>query len=108
MIVEIKADVGRNKLSGFNDLVMYRLFVDHELFTERTYIWDGDTTFVRENIIADLTPGDHIVVMEFYQQDGTQILQPKFPHLFFKRVMIGNRELELPEAQRRFRFNVAN
>jgi hypothetical protein len=37
----------------------YRVYVDGDLLTERTYIWDNNEQFVRENIIVDIAPGVH-------------------------------------------------
>jgi hypothetical protein len=37
----------------------YRVYMDGDLLTERTYIWDNAEQFVRENIIVDIEPGPH-------------------------------------------------
>ena len=37
----------------------YRLYIDDDLLTERTYIWNNSEQIVRENIIDYLTPGAH-------------------------------------------------
>ena len=37
----------------------YRVYVDDDLLTERTYIWDNKELFVQENIIVDIPPGVH-------------------------------------------------
>ena len=43
----------------------YRIFIDGELFTERSFIWDADSTHIRENIAANLDPGPHVAVVRF-------------------------------------------
>jgi hypothetical protein len=37
----------------------YRVYVDGDLLTERTYIWDNKQSFVQENIVVDIAPGVH-------------------------------------------------
>jgi hypothetical protein len=37
----------------------YRVYVDGDLLTERTYIWDNAEQFVQEEIIVDIAPGPH-------------------------------------------------
>ena len=37
----------------------YRVYVDNDLLTERTFIWPGYQNFVRENIHVNLNPGQH-------------------------------------------------
>ena len=37
----------------------YRVFVDNDLFTERTWIWPAYDTFIRENIEVHVEPGVH-------------------------------------------------
>lgn len=43
----------------------YRIFIDGELFTERSFIWDADSTHIRENIAANLAPGRHVAEVRF-------------------------------------------
>lgn len=38
----------------------YRVYVNHELFTERTYIW-GDTKYLKEMLQLSAPPGKYIV-----------------------------------------------
>lgn len=42
----------------------YRLYVDNDLLTERSYIWNNNEQFVRENIIVNLEPGIHTLRIE--------------------------------------------
>lgn len=37
----------------------YRIYVDDELLTERTYLWRNSEQFVRENIVISAVPGEH-------------------------------------------------
>lgn len=48
----------------------YRVYVDGELLTERDFIWSGTSTFVRENIIVNLAPGQHNVTVEQTNAQG--------------------------------------
>jgi hypothetical protein len=38
----------------------YRLYINHELFTERTYIWSG-TQYIQEIISLDAPPGKYTI-----------------------------------------------
>ena len=42
----------------------YRLYVDDDLLTERTYIWRNNEQYVRERIIVNLSPGIHSLRVE--------------------------------------------
>jgi len=41
----------------------YRLYVNDELFTERTYTWTG-TKYLRENLQIDAPPGEYFINIE--------------------------------------------
>ena len=43
---------------------VYRVFVDSELLTERSFIWDSQTQYVREHIQVNLSPGAHWLSIE--------------------------------------------
>lgn len=43
---------------------VYRIYVDNELLTERTYLWRNPDQFVRENIVISAEPGDHEFKLE--------------------------------------------
>jgi len=43
---------------------VYRIYVDDDLMTERTYIWDNKEQYVRENIIVFLDSGLHTFKIE--------------------------------------------
>lgn len=47
-----------------SDPQAYRLWLDGELFTERTYIWDNPRSWVREILVAELDFGEHEIVIE--------------------------------------------
>jgi hypothetical protein len=51
----------------------YRIYLDKELFTERSFIWDADTTSIRENIAANLAQGIHQAEVRFCNLDVDQI-----------------------------------
>ena len=39
----------------------YRVYLDDELLTERTFIWDSKNQYIREHIEVDVEPGYHEV-----------------------------------------------
>jgi hypothetical protein len=48
---------------------VYRIFVDEELFTERTFGWQSFRTFIREHIYCNLDNGLHSVKLEHLGRD---------------------------------------
>lgn len=58
---------------------IYRLYVDDDLITERTYIW-GRTSSVDENVIVALESGKHEVRVE------TVIIDPSIDTVDFFRI----------------------
>jgi hypothetical protein len=40
---------------------VYRVYIDDELVTERTFLWSGTDTYIREHIVVDLESGLHNV-----------------------------------------------
>lgn len=43
---------------------VYRVYVDSDLLTERTWCWPAYSVYVRENIEVDLEPGEHQLTVE--------------------------------------------
>jgi len=41
----------------------YRIYVNHELFAERTYVWKG-TKYLREMLQIDAPPGEYNIHLE--------------------------------------------
>ena len=39
----------------------YRLYINDDLYTERTYIWHNPNEWVREMLVAELTAGEHSI-----------------------------------------------
>lgn len=60
-LVQIAVDVYCD--SGV-DPSAYRVYVDNDLLTERSWIWPSYEIFIRENIIVDVDPGPHTVRLE--------------------------------------------
>ena len=56
--VLVQADVYCTRAEGHPS---YRVYVDNDLLTERTWAWNTYDTFIRENIEVDVEPGDHKV-----------------------------------------------
>jgi len=48
----------------------YRVYVDHDLLTERDFIWPGHEVFIRENLIVELAPGSHTLRIEHIGTNG--------------------------------------
>jgi len=57
-ITSLTIDVYCDSLVGHN---AYRLYVDDELLTERTWSWPSYEIFIRENIEVRVGPGRHLV-----------------------------------------------
>jgi hypothetical protein len=53
----------------------YRIMVDGDLLTERDFVFPGTERFVRENIVVELDPGTHKLVVEKVSGNGTVRLE---------------------------------
>lgn len=42
----------------------YRIYVDNDLLTERTFKWAGYQIYIREHMVCNLNPGIHTVRIE--------------------------------------------
>jgi hypothetical protein len=60
--VSISVDVWCN----YDDFVKpaYRVYVDSDMLTERTFIWKSVSQFIREHIEVNLLPGTHYLTIE--------------------------------------------
>lgn len=67
----------------------YRLFIDGDLITERTYIWDNQSSFVREHVSVDLESGTHCIKLEPVVVLGMQAM------FSIKQVTINNNPVAL-------------
>ena len=43
---------------------VYRVYVDNDMLTERTFIWPGARNYITEHIEVDIEPGVHQVRIE--------------------------------------------
>ena len=50
--------------STHNGHPIYRVYVDGDLLTERSWIWPAYEVYIRENIEVDIEPGKHRVLIE--------------------------------------------
>lgn len=57
-IREITFDI---HVTNFNQDFVYRVYVDNDLITERTWIWHENQIFIREHVWVNLEPGKHTV-----------------------------------------------
>lgn len=49
---------------------VYRIYVDDDLITERTFGYAGYDYYIQENVVCDLTPGVHCVRLENCSDSG--------------------------------------
>jgi hypothetical protein len=49
---------------------VYRVFVDDELLTERTFLWGGSSIFIREHMEVNLNADTHQVRIEKISGNG--------------------------------------
>ena len=47
----------------------YRVYVDDDLLTERTYLWRNTDQYVQENIVVAVEPGTHTFKLEAANKD---------------------------------------
>lgn len=50
---------------------VYRLYLNDELFTERTFIWAAYQTYIKEHINCDLDHGVHVLRLENLNVEST-------------------------------------
>jgi hypothetical protein len=62
MIVKIIADIYCNSLDAEN--TAYRLYIDDDLYTERTWIWPRNKNYISECSFAELGSGQHKIRVE--------------------------------------------
>lgn len=74
----------------------YRLYLDNDLITERSYTWVNKTRdkpdgkFIRENIWVELLPGEHEIRIES--------LNPLFNGFAINNFKVDNQPVELTSA----------
>ena len=61
-LVSVKVDVYCDHVQAGEPV--YRVYVDNDLLTERTWIWPTYEVFIRENIEVEVEPGLHRVLVE--------------------------------------------
>lgn len=59
---------------------IYRLYVDGDLITERSFIWDHTKECVREMMVVGFDPGEHYIHIE----SGT----PKFYGFYYQNIKV--------------------
>lgn len=72
MMYHIKVDV---KCHWSESPPVYRLYVNDDLITERTFAWPGYNIFIRENIICELEKGLHSLYIENCSDTGVFSLE---------------------------------
>ena len=50
---------------------IYRIYVDGDMLTERTFRWAGYQNYIREHVVCELTPGAHMIRVENCSQQGS-------------------------------------
>lgn len=86
--VELIAAVGA--LGTDKNSYSYRIYVDNDLITERTFIWDKNQTYIAEHIFVQLDKGPHEIKIETVQSD--------FDYFRILHVECDNRLLELSKG----------
>lgn len=56
---------------------VYRIYVNSDLMTERTFSWPGYRNYIRENLVCRLEPGIHTVRIENCSGHGKFELEPE-------------------------------
>lgn len=51
----------------------YRVFVDGDLMTERDFIYPGTQVYIKENILVNLKPGGHTVIIQQINGDNIKV-----------------------------------
>lgn len=82
MIVSIQADVYCDHSSSGTPV--YRVYVDNDLLTERSWIWPAYEVYIRENVEVDIEPGQHEIRIEKCGTAG---------NFTVKRITINNQEV---------------
>jgi hypothetical protein len=49
----------------------YRVYVDQDLLTERDFYWPGHQMYIQENIVVNLAPGEHELIVEKVSVHGS-------------------------------------
>lgn len=62
----IKVNVGYHGTEN----AVYRIYVDEDLITERTFGWPSFKNYIRENLICLLDPGIHTLTIENHTKLG--------------------------------------
>jgi hypothetical protein len=68
MLQHIKADVFCH---WSENPPVYRIYVNGDMLTERTFGWPGYQVFIRENIICNLEVGIHVIRIENCSPSGS-------------------------------------
>lgn len=69
-LVTISADVYASEEAVGN---WYRLYVDSELLTERTFIWDSHAVYISEQLMVNLFQGTHHLTCESAISGGFEL-----------------------------------
>jgi len=68
MLQHITADV---RCTWSEDSPVYRLYVNNDMMTERTFGWPGYQVYIKEHLICDLPHGRHEIRIENCSKKGT-------------------------------------
>ena len=69
----------------------YRIYIDDELLTERTYHWRNTDQYVKENIVIAAGAGAH--------QFRLESVDPKFGGFYWQNFTIDNRPISADNGQ---------
>ena len=72
-LTQISVDVYCQRNADSNPI--YRVYVDNDLLTERTWAWPAYEIYIKENIEVDIEPGQHRVMIYTCNGPGNVIFK---------------------------------
>jgi hypothetical protein len=69
----------------------YRIYVDGDLLTERTYIWQNSSQYVQENIVIQVEPGIHTL--------NITPVDPTFTGFYWSNLIVNRQAQDLVNNQ---------
>ena len=67
-VSRVKFDILLNGVPA--ELPKYRVYVDNDLFVERTFVWDSNLHYIQENLVLVISPGPHVLRIEKLPSDA--------------------------------------
>jgi hypothetical protein len=93
MLTSVSVDVYCQKTHEGS--LIYRLYVDNDLLTERTWIWPAYETYLNESMEIDVDPGKHQIKLINFDKNIT-----------FKNVCVNKQLVSKGDRLQEFEFTV--